>query len=403
MKSFVKFGALMLLAAGFAGSMASCDDYPAPVNPPVINKTYNISGVVSDRSGAPIAGATITRNDGTKVTTDERGFFVFADVNPGEYKLEASAEGKIPATTVVNISGASDGVNAVWNVMLLNVDAAKEIKFKPSVGVSKKDAMETGNISGNKNGNVEVDVDIPADAFEGTENDEDIVITITPIYDESQASARAKEHTMLAGAYLYCSNPKIKLKNGQKITITFYLDKKAVETLESEKYDGSKFVHYKDYTKDGNYYKVHADQLNTTYALFADVNFAETHKSNALTFNPATVDNLNGNSSVQITACTYTYGVGTSINIPGSTTKLQALLIEAIARKYGAIALKNLPGVYPVGVNLPVGCKFTITGYQNTADIKATCAGDEATAQSFGDVKIDTNVTVKADHNGGSI
>lgn len=403
MKKFVKIGALMLLGAAFAGGMASCsDEYPVQPTKPVVTKVYNISGVVSDRSGNPIANAVITLNGDTKIATDERGYFVFSDVSVGKYNLEASAAGKLPASTTVTISDV-DGMNAVWNVMLLSEDIVKEITFKPSVGVNLENAMETGNIKGNDNGSVEVDVDVPADAFDGLDNDDDITITITPIYEEEQADGRARENTMLVGAYVECNKPNAKLKNGQTITVTFHLDKEAVEALDCKKYNGNDFVKYDNYKKAGNNIQVFADELFTSYGLFADVDFTESPRNSALTFNPSVVDNLNGNSSVKIDDCNYTYGVGTKIDVNANYPKLHALLTEALATRYGASVIDNVGAAYPVNMTLPIGFKFTIDGYQVIKDITATCAGQKATAKAYDNVIINTNVTERADHNGGSI
>lgn len=403
MKKFVKIGALMLLGAAFAGGMASCsDEYPVQPTKPVVTKVYNISGVVSDRSGNPIANAVITLNGDTKISTDERGYFVFSDVNVGTYTLEATAAGKLPADTKIVISDV-DGMNAVWNVMLLNEDVVKEITFKPSVGVNMENAMETGNIKGNDNGSVDVDVEVPADAFDGVGNDDDLTITITPIYEEEQANGRARENTMLVGAYVECNKPNVKLKNGQTITVTFHLDKEAVEALHCEKYNGTAFVNYDNYKKAGNNIQVFADELYTSYGLFANVDFVENSSRANLTFTPSVVDNLNGNSSVKIGDCNYTYGVGTKIDVNANYPKLHALLTEVLASRYGAAVIDNVSGAYPVNMNLPVGYKFTIDGYQNNLNISATCAGQKATAKAYGNVIINTNVTGRADHNGGSI
>ncbi len=114
------------------------------------------------------------------------------------------------------------------------------------------------------------------------------------------------------------------------------------------------------------------------------------------------VDNLTGNSSISIKDSKYSYGVGTELTLNAGTSKLRALLIEAIATRYGANYQRINNAVYPIDVNLPIGCRFSINGTQEINHITATVANTTAQAKSYGNVEINVNMTTVADHDGGS-
>lgn len=406
MKKLVKIGMLLFMGAAFAGVMSSCDDeYPKPGDTPVVAETHNISGMIINRSGEGLEGVEIVLNTGDKATTNANGYFVFPDVKIGDYTLTATKEGYIEAKTTVKISNEADGMNAVWNVMMLSIESKKDFEVSTTAVTTLNGAMETGNIKGNDNGSVDVSIEVPANAFEGT-TASNVTISIVPIYDEEQAKSRAEDgEIMLVGATITCSDPNVKLTAGKTIALSFQLDN-AASIVDARQYDGDKFVKYDNVTVESrtdNVVIINADKLNTSYGLFAPVNFDRNVTERALGFSPATVNNLAGNKSVHIGTIDYNFGVGTQINDlnRANDNKIVALLIEAISNRYGSNATV-VQAKYPVNIDLPIGSFFSISGSQDIINITATYAAEKATAVSYGNVKIDTKITHNADHNGGS-
>jgi hypothetical protein len=76
----------------------------------------------------------------------------------------------------------------------------------------------------------------------------------------------------------------------------------------------------------------------------------------------------------------------------------EALLLEALARMYGATA-KNVQGTYPLKVTLPVGTKLELSGYQELNTVKAASGSRSISATSYGDVTVKTK-TSSRDHTG---
>lgn len=413
MKKLVKIGMLLFMGAAFAGVMTSCDDeYPKPGDTPVIVETHNISGMITDRSGEGLEGVEVTLNNGDKATTNAQGYFVFPDVKIGDYTVTATKEGYIEAKTSVKVSNDADGMNAVWNVMMLSVDTKKDYQVSTTAITTLNDAMGTGNIKGNDNGNVEVSIEVPANAFEGTTGN-NVTISIMPIYEEEQAiGSRAEDgEIMLVGATISCSDPNVKLAAGKTIALTFDMGA-ATEMVDARKFDGDKFVKYDNVVVSGESrakgtVTINADEINNSYGLFAGVKFDKVVNTTSIPFKPSEVNNLDGNKGVTIGSCAYVFGVGTYIDVNrGQSSEIDALLIETLAREYGS-NYTTVGAEYPVNITLPIGSFFSISGSQEITTITASCYDQfgvlhQVPAKSYGNVKVNTKITHSADHNGGS-
>lgn len=403
MRKLAKLGALLFIGATLSAGMVSCkNEYPEVVTPPAVEETHTISGMITDRQGNPLAGVTVKAAGETELTveTQANGYYIFPDVKVGSYNLSASAPGRLGASCTAVISNNSDGMNAVWNAMLLKEDAG--ISMDVSNGIAAEGEVITESLRGNEQGQVEIDTEVPADALDDTSDD--LSIVMVPCYTEEEAESRAVESTMLIGASLEASKPNVNLKNGKTIKMTFKLDEATVNVVTVKKFNGTTWENYPDanYRKNDKMIDVYADELSTVYGLFADVDFVETVSKTAISFNPNLVDNLTGNSSVKINDSKYNYGVGTELTLNAGTSKLRALLIEAIATRYGANYQRINNAVYPLDLNLPIGCRFNIVGSQEIKHITATVANTTANAKSYGNVEINVNITTIADHNGGS-
>ena len=93
-----------------------------------------ISGAVTDANGAIIPGATVTIvNVGTNVkatlNTNASGDYSVAGLNPGIYRVEASAKGF---------------KNEVQNNIVLEVDGNPKVSFKLQIGTAAETVTVTG-------------------------------------------------------------------------------------------------------------------------------------------------------------------------------------------------------------------------------------------------------------------
>ncbi len=62
-----------------------------------------ISGVVVTETIQPVVGAVLSLQDGTSTMSNEQGQFVFEDVRPGMYFVEAEAAGLLPTQTSLEV------------------------------------------------------------------------------------------------------------------------------------------------------------------------------------------------------------------------------------------------------------------------------------------------------------
>lgn len=99
--------ALLVLMATLAGCAEGNDSPEEPLEegPDAVfdEETGAIRGVVVDQGVVPIAGATVTMNE-ESVTTDEAGNFVFNNVPPGSYILDAKSPLHAPAQTTITVT-----------------------------------------------------------------------------------------------------------------------------------------------------------------------------------------------------------------------------------------------------------------------------------------------------------
>jgi hypothetical protein len=128
-----KFRELILRAVFL--SLASLIAHPAAAQAPV----GNVEGIVTDSSGAVVAGATVTATSlatgaARTATSDARGAFVIATLKPGDYSLKVSSKGFVDfvAPNVSVQVGQTTRVEAGLSVQVLteNVDVTA-----PSVAV----------------------------------------------------------------------------------------------------------------------------------------------------------------------------------------------------------------------------------------------------------------------------
>jgi hypothetical protein len=65
--------------------------------------TGAIMGTVSQASGGPIAGATVTDPGGAQATSDSSGVYIMSGLAPGSHTLTATAPGHNPGTQTASV------------------------------------------------------------------------------------------------------------------------------------------------------------------------------------------------------------------------------------------------------------------------------------------------------------
>jgi hypothetical protein len=98
---------LFCLAAIFCISLASAQTKSSK-SPKVAPTTGTLTGEVRDKHGTPLAGSSVTATsaDGKQTessTTDAGGIFRIDSLAPGEYQINFSAKGFLPATEKTKI------------------------------------------------------------------------------------------------------------------------------------------------------------------------------------------------------------------------------------------------------------------------------------------------------------
>ena len=404
MRKILKLGVFALLGMALAFSASSCsDDDPdySNVTPPTVAQVHNISGSIAGRDGKGISGATVTMGGAMSATatTDANGFFIFEDVKIGTYNLKA-AEGKIQQDATVSVTDEGDGQNVVWNVMLASEETVTNITVSNEEGGEGN--VTTEALEGNEKAEIPVEVVVPPAALS-----EEAMIEISPVYSEEEAvqtrgmlstmaiATRASgDSRMLVGSRLSCSKSNVTIT--KPIELTFNVDETTATEVRAQKYSNGAWVDVPSRIENGKVI-VEADEF-TSYGLFVGISITSTSRNEAISFSQNVWDNLYGNGNMNVGTATYTYMVGMDVNTSG-TTVFTALLIEALARAFGANSYQT-QGNYPINVTLPVGTKLEIKGVQKINTVTASAAGRSISGTQYGDVTI-TVVTSNRSHTGG--
>lgn len=391
MQKLIRNGVYALLGCMIAFGTTSCHkDGPYWNEAPTVTTVYNISGSVAAMNGKGIQNATVVLSgtENATVKTDANGYFLFSNVKTGDYTIKVSAEGKVSRETTVKVINNGKGQNVVWNVMLPNIEAEKEIKVTNQGG---EGAVVTEALEGNEKAEIDVEVNVDSDDL-----NKNATIKISPIYDESEAAvSRAVTKTMMVGAKLSCSDSSVRIE--KPIEITFNVDEVTTAEVKAQKYVNGNWVDVPCRMENGKVI-VEADSF-TSYGLFAGINFTSSTRHEALKFGQNVWDNINGTRPMTVGETTYTYKVGMDIQSQG-TTVFTALLIEALAREFGANSYTT-QGKYPINMDLPMGYYLELAGDQDINSVKATVGSRSVSGTQYGDVTI-THKLINRNHTGGS-
>lgn len=402
MKKFLYVGVSSLLLM----SMASChsdDPNYDDVLPPEMAVYNDICGAVAGMDGIGLVGATITISgpqSGT-TTTDSNGCFLFDDVLPGVYTIEASAPEKVTKSGEITVS-SKISENSAWVVMLASVGNSVDMEIKSDTRSQEEIKAET--LADNPLAEVPMTLDVPENSLS-----KDATITFQAIYEASEAGNATKawsraysltrddedEDTMLLGVTVSCSDSSVKIEN--PLQVSFDVDEETAIAVTTKKYENGNWIEV-PYTRDGGKVVIEATEF-TSYGIFFDINYSISQKTEPITFAQSEWDNLYGATDMQVTQTTYDYKLGTNLETEAWSV-LGALLKEMMAMKYGA-NFSDVQGVYPINTTLPIGTALRLKGTQDVTEIKASAFGHTVVGKQYGTVYVETN-TFNRQHNGGS-
>ncbi len=395
MRKCIKLGACARLGMALSFGATSCgDDDPDynNVTPPTVSASYSISGRVTGINGEALS-ATVSMN-GTSVTTQSDGTFVFEKVSAGTYTLKAEASGKNSKETSVTVGSGNGGENPVWNVSLSNVG----IEIIAGADGSANGGVVSETLKGNETGEIEMSLTAPESAVPaGTQ------IILTPLYSLDEAAGvatrsvgtKADESVLLIGTNVSSSDASVTLQ--QAMTLEYDVDTEMSETITARKYVDGQWVDAEYSVADGKVTVV-VDQF-TSYSLLCGASLSSSTSSESLSFSPDSWDNLNGSGDMQVASSSYTYNIGTDISSSG-TNRITSYLIEIVARAAGA-GVTTATGSYPLNVTLPIGTAMSISGQQEVTTLTASALGRSVSGKQYGTVSVVVQ-TWNRNHTGGS-
>lgn len=309
--------------------------------------------------------------------------------------MNATATGKQSKETSVSVTEDGKGKNVVWNVMLASEESVTSIEVNSSTGGEGN--VTTEALQGNEKAEIPVEVNVSANSL-----NKEATIEVSPIYSEDEAIqvrslTKAASNTLVVGAKLSCSDNTVTIEKEHAIDLTFNVDDVTTTEVVAQKYSNGAWVDV-PCRIEGNKIVVSADEF-TSYGLFAPISFTTSSRNEAINFSQSVWDNLYGSGDMSVGTATYTYKVGMDVNTSG-TTVFTALLVEALARQFGANSYET-QGNYPINVTLPIGTYLQVSGVQQINTVTASVGSRSVSGTQYGDVTI-TVVTANRSHTGSS-
>ncbi len=394
MNKFFRKGAFLFLTMSIFGAVATgCSDDDQTIAPPpeVEIPAAQITGIVTAISGDAIANAEVTAVLGNltlTAKTNNEGIYLFEKVETaGTYELKATAAGKLPESGTVTVKAGEHGI---WNAQLPN----EPVKVTASATEEVTANVETETIKGNEEAVVTTEMSIPAGAVE-----EEVEIFITPVYTTEQAETAdtraltAKDHKIM-GIALSCSKAGVTLK--KPIELQFDLSEEVIKLVKAMKFLNGEWVEVKSTSK-GGILSVEADAF-AVYSLFIQGEIKVSDAKDVVL--DSKNDNRYGSKDIQIGSLSYTYKIGSEISVK-ATSKLEAFLLEILARELNGILTKEVRGEYDVNVTIPVGYGLDIVGTQAAKVLTITSESKSVSGKLFGNVTF-TSHLYSQEHTGGS-
>lgn len=406
---------IIFAAAILLGSMVSsctCDDpvVESPDLPEVTVRPSTLTGRITNSQGQPMVGAKVTFGEQT-ATTDKNGVYEFGDLSKmGLAKMTASYEGYVTAIGEVDVPDVKKAsYTLTWGAVLY-----KEVKAMAVVQEEQEAQAEvvTEKVPENNEGEVKIDVNVPANAVEvpaETPAEQKIEITLSLLYratdaqDQETKRASYSDQVFLVGATLSCNVNGAAL--GKPVDLILNLDKSCQGVAIPRMYKNGNWVDLKP-GKGVNQYEYVGDALViraknfTSYGVYAPIQITTTAISNPITITPQTeFNNFFGTKDMKVTSVDYVAKLGIELNAAQAKNKMQGLLIEYVARQYGAV-VSDLKGTLKIDVVLPAGSRLFVDGSQDAERIDVKAGNDKVSASKFGEVRLGTRVEARP-HNGG--
>ena len=282
----------------------------------------------------------------------------------------------------------------IWNASLPE-DRSTEINV--TVNEGGEGTVSAESLENNDKAQVVITANVPEDVVSA-----DTKIEITPIYAETDAdqiqfrsiSRAGDDGTLLIGASISCG---ANVTLSKAIDLSFELDESMTTSVETKKYVNGTWQPVESRIDDGKVI-ISATEF-TSYGLFLNIGVSVSKGSESITFSQDKWDNLYGSNDMQVGNVSYTYKAGTEITSRG-TTVLEALLIEHLARLYGA-TVKNVEGSYPINVTLPIGTILQMVGAQERNNVTVRVSGTSVSGTNYGAVTVSA-VTANRNHTGSS-
>jgi len=356
------------------------------VVPPVINfEGVKLTGLVTSSDGKPISGAAVLLEIGGKqisLTTDSEGRYS-TDASVGQYNGEASASGYLAAQHSITIEkSASAGKIYTLNFVLMKDNY---VEFSDNVEIV------TDAIVNNNKAETPIKVDVDHEAYHGT-------FFLRAFYESDQVpftkSTILKDRVLLGVQF-----GQVEADDNSVSTIRIAADKEVQNntTLRMLGEDGQwKDIDYVS-TDDAIIIK---DAQIGYYALFCDIIEDKKTVNASVSFDPETIDNLNGTVDNLVSAFAIVYTSGIEMSTLQGKVQLQALLLEKLAYDYGFS--KEVKQEYvPVNFQVPYGTAVRFLGSQPKIDITYTKGQRTVHGYQYGAVSYSAS-TYNRRHTGGS-
>lgn len=383
----MKWGAAWLLMGTLALGMTGCgDDDPNydNVTPPTVAANYSINGRVTTVGGEGLL-ATVTVDGSTTIETEADGTFT-VKVAAGTHTLKAEAEGKQPKEQTIEVAVTEEGTAVSWSITLSNVGTS----VVAAADGSAEGAMKSETLTGNNLAEIDVDLKAGEGALAGGST-----IVMTSIYSFDDAIVtKASERKMLYGVALSSDDSSASLSKPVELGIN--VGSEMANLLQVQKLENGEWVSA-DFTANGDQIVVSADEL-TTYALSLEASISAASETAAITLDSSLWDNLTGGSDLSVANVGYSYKNGLDLAVGSS--RMQAYLVELLARQAGTSSLSERTGSYDLDVTLPIGTAMSITASQKVTTLTATVENYSASAKYYGDIAFKVS-TYNRQHTGG--
>lgn len=390
---------LIVLAALAAGIMAvgctvhdpSYDDVVVPV---VELKSITLTGVVSDKEGNPLSGATIEVGGKTVVTNADGIYIVTLDAS-GDYTVTASATGKYARSADLTVELSEVAQTVVQNFVLSSVVTV--------VFSSEENAEEdTQYIEQNDPAVVTITGTVTTETEEGAQ------FAIDIFYDESEipsSKAVASKASVTEEMVLFGFNfRQISGTPGATATFTVSINKDVQDNVKVKKLNEATgtWMPVVFESSDG-FITIHNAEVGY-FAVFCDITKEEIARTAAVSIDPSNVDNLYGGIPKTVSQISYSYYTGVDID-PAQAKKeddqMKALLLEKLAYDYGVSEAKKVDITQNVSFTVPVGTAVSFHGSQVLYDIVYSKGAKKAVGTVYGDVTVGYT-SYNRRHDGGS-